>query len=494
VRKRGTTYTNNRLDSRFHGNDVKREFVIFLPLHQAMRLQSNMSKISHLRRFAFLASILLLLPIFLCTLLIQSADAASVTLAWDPNTEPDIAGYKLCYGTVKGAYEFAIDVGNQTTYTISGFVEGVDYYFVVTAYNAYGLESDFSDEVSYPGPPFVTIALSTGLNLISLPLESFNPSISALTEQLSPCLFQVLAYTRDAEGYDTWLYYDPSLPEQSTLSTMDAGKGYWVDMACPGEMTIVGNRTTNPITLVPGLNLVGYNSLTPLAVSQALSSIAGKYTMVWAYEDDEWLFFDPSAETESTLKTLSPGSGYWIEAIEETTWTLPSVMTISLSAGLNLISLPLQPLNSSISALTEQLSPCLFQVLAYTRDAEGYDTWLYYDPTLPEQNTLSTMEPGKGYWVEMACPAEMTVVGNPTTNPIALVPGLNLVGYNSLTPLPVSQALSSIANQYSMIWAYRNDEWLFYDPNDETASTLQVFTPGTGYWIEAKEETTWTLP
>lgn len=64
----------------------------------------------------------------------------------------------------------------------------------------------------------------------------------------------------------------------------------------------------------------------------------------------------------------------------------------------------------------------------------------------------------------------------------------------SLISRPVSEALWSIANQYSMVWAYKNDEWLFYDPNDEAGSTLQVLTPGNGYWIEAIEETAWVLP
>jgi hypothetical protein len=459
-----------------------------------MRMQLNMSRTSNLSRLSFWRSILVLILIFLYPLLIQPADAASVTLAWDPNTEPDVAGYKVYYGKASGTYESVVDVGNQTTYNILGFQDGETYYLAVTAYNVYGLESGFSDEVIYPGPPFVTISLSTGLNLISLPLQPLNPSISALTEKLSPCLLQVLAYARDAEGYDTWLYYDPSLPAESTLSSMEAGKGYWAEMTCPGEMTIVGNRTTNPIALTPGLNLVGYSSLIPISVSGALSSIANQYAFVWGYKDDQWIYYDPADMAGSTLQVLTPGSGYWIEAIEETTWTLPSVMTISLSTGLNLISLPLGPLNPSISTLTEKLSPCLLQVLAYTIDAEGFETWLYYDPSLPEQNTLSKMDAGKGYWIDMACPGEMTVVGNRTTSPITLIPGLNLVGYNSLTPLPISEALSSIANQCAFVWGYKGDEWTYYDPADEIGSTLQILTPGSGYWIEAIEETVWGLP
>jgi hypothetical protein len=70
----------------------------------------------------------------------------------------------------------------------------------------------------------------------------------------------------------------------------------------------------------------------------------------------------------------------------------------------------------------------------------------FHDPNGLE-NTLSTLEPGRGYWVEMACPGEMTVIGNRTTNPITLIPGLNLIGYQSLKPLPISAALSSIADK-----------------------------------------------
>lgn len=453
-----------------------------------------MPRTSNLSRLSFWGSILVLIPILLCPLFIQQADAASVTLAWDPNTEPDLGGYKLYYGKTSGSYESVVNVGNQTTYDILDLEDLKPYYFVVRAYNTSGKESDFSSELRYPEPFSMTLSLVEGSNLISLPLEPLNPSISTLTEQLSPCLLQVLAYTRDAEGYDTWLYYDPSQLDLSTLSSIEPEKGYWVDMACPGEITVIGNRTTHPINLIPGLSLVGYNNLTPLPVSAALSSIANKYTIVWGFKDDQWTYYDPADVAESTLQVLTPGSGYWIEAIEESSWTLPSVMTISLSAGSNLISLPLEPLNPSISALTEKLSPCLLQVLAYTKDAEGDDTWLYYDPLQLDLSTLSTMETGKGYWVEMTCPGEMTVVGNRATQPIALTPGLNLVGYNSLTPLPILGAFSSIPNQYSMIWAYRNDDWLFYDPNDETGSTLQVLTPGSGYWIEAIEETTWVLP
>jgi hypothetical protein len=279
-----------------------------------------MISISKLVRLVLFEALILFLSIFSCLLCIPHADAASLTLAWNPNSEPEAAGYRLYYGKAMGNYESVIDVGNQTTYNLSDLEDAKAYYFVVTAYDALGRESDFSSELRYPDPFSTTISLSAGMNLISLPVEPLNPSVSSLTEQLSSCLVNVSSYVNDTY---VWESYDPTQLDQNTLSTLEPGKGYWVEMACPGEMTVVGNRTTNPITLIPGQSLVGYNSLTPFPISQALASIANKYTMVWAYEDDEWKYYDPVNEAGSTLQVLTPGSGYWIEVTEETSWVLP---------------------------------------------------------------------------------------------------------------------------------------------------------------------------
>lgn len=73
---------------------------------------------------------------------------ATFTLAWDPNSEPDLAGYKLYYGTSSGSYQQSINVGNLTQYSLSNLQDGVTYYFAVTAYDTEGNESGYSNEVS----------------------------------------------------------------------------------------------------------------------------------------------------------------------------------------------------------------------------------------------------------------------------------------------------------------------------------------------------------
>ena len=74
--------------------------------------------------------------------------AKDVTLEWDANTEPDLGGYIVYYGTESGSYEYSLDVGDFTSAVISGLDEDTDYYFAVSAYNLDGLSSSLSNEVS----------------------------------------------------------------------------------------------------------------------------------------------------------------------------------------------------------------------------------------------------------------------------------------------------------------------------------------------------------
>lgn len=79
---------------------------------------------------------------------------SQVTLTWDPNTEADLAGYKLHIGTSSGSYDTDVDVGNQNYYTLSNLVSGQIYYISVTAYDTSGNESVNSDEVIYTVPMY----------------------------------------------------------------------------------------------------------------------------------------------------------------------------------------------------------------------------------------------------------------------------------------------------------------------------------------------------
>lgn len=92
--------------------------------------------------------------------------ATSVVVGWNANTESDLAGYVLYWGTKSGTYAAAVDVGKDTSYQFDNVGTGVTYYVVVTAYDTAGNESDYSKEVSLYVPAVVQEP-SVSLTLVS---------------------------------------------------------------------------------------------------------------------------------------------------------------------------------------------------------------------------------------------------------------------------------------------------------------------------------------
>ena len=91
--------------------------------------------------------------------------AGQANLAWDPpDISTDVTGYMIHYGTASGAYSQGIDVGNTTSYAVSNLMAGQTYYFAVTAYDAVGYQSVYSDEVSLmmSPPQYVLVILNPG--------------------------------------------------------------------------------------------------------------------------------------------------------------------------------------------------------------------------------------------------------------------------------------------------------------------------------------------
>jgi hypothetical protein len=96
--------------------------------------------------------------------------SGSVTLAWDANTEPDLAGYKIYWGKSSRSYDDMVDIAkiNFTAsecipydpfhlkcceITLTGFELGETYYFAATAYDEDDNESAYSEELSHTFTP-----------------------------------------------------------------------------------------------------------------------------------------------------------------------------------------------------------------------------------------------------------------------------------------------------------------------------------------------------
>jgi hypothetical protein len=121
----------------------------------------------------------ILLALIICLAAHADCIATTVVLQWDPEADPNLAGYKVYYKadtsslpfTGTGATEGAapIDAHGQTSATISGLDPGHAYYFAVTAYNTSGVESSYSNIVSVPemAPPTVNLSFPANGSMVS---------------------------------------------------------------------------------------------------------------------------------------------------------------------------------------------------------------------------------------------------------------------------------------------------------------------------------------
>ncbi len=94
----------------------------------------------------------------LLTIAAQPVFAAAVTIAWNPATDADVAGYIVRYGTRPGEYAAQVNVGKATTFKAEDLVVGQTYYFTVQAYAADGSTSAPASEL-----PAVVIGASRGV-------------------------------------------------------------------------------------------------------------------------------------------------------------------------------------------------------------------------------------------------------------------------------------------------------------------------------------------
>ena len=127
--------------------------------------------------------------------------AGTMSIAWDPVSDSDLAGYKVYYGTAPGNYTLSKDVGNTTSTTLTGLDPCTRYYVAVKAYDTGGLESaSYSNEIAgLPRPVLNTVTPSSGDQGAALTLtlagESFD---SGATVEFTGTGITVRAVRRDS--------------------------------------------------------------------------------------------------------------------------------------------------------------------------------------------------------------------------------------------------------------------------------------------------------
>jgi hypothetical protein len=167
-----------------------------------------------------------------------------------------------------------------------------------------------------PTPGNFSLSLAPEWNLISLPVQPSNKAIDNVLSSISGKFAAVYAY--DGNDYQS---YVPGASSNS-LTTMETGRGYWIYMNSGATLQATRNPAPKNVQLKVGWNLVGFPSTTTTPIAQALSSISGKYQVVYAYDTTSKTYkgYTPGGNME--LTTMEPGLGYWIFVTANTTWTV----------------------------------------------------------------------------------------------------------------------------------------------------------------------------
>ena len=181
----------------------------------------------------------------------QGVASQSVSLAWDPNSETNLAGYVIYYGTASGQYSSSNNVGNTTNTTVSGLMEGGNYYFVVTAYDASGLESDPSNEVNYQVP-------------------SAGPTISGLYNQSTPKNTPKVVLFTVSRGTNT----------NGILSVTALSSDTF--LLPRTNIVITGVSSNYTATLTPSFNAFGLTTVTIIA-SNGLQTSSSSFSLYVVY-------------------------------------------------------------------------------------------------------------------------------------------------------------------------------------------------------------------
>ena len=180
----------------------------------------------------------------------------------------------------------------------------------------------------------------------------------------------------------------------------------------------------------------------------------------------------------------------------------PLKTTLPLSAGWNFVSFPQLP------SLPAPVATVLNDVSSSVRIVWGYDNvnkiWLKYagqGSGTTGQNTLTSFEFGKGYWIYMNYQGEMNLSlwSPPSASSIHLSTGWNLVGYNGADGSTVDTVLSGIAGKWSILWNWENSQWHMKRPSSMPVAPsilnlfpdITAFAQGKAYWIRTNEQMDW---
>ncbi|MFH0900075.1 MAG: discoidin domain-containing protein [Pseudomonadota bacterium] len=154
-------------------------------------------------------------------------ERSDLTVSWEANSEEDLAGYQLRWGTASGSYQLELQLPpEETTAYLRDLENGVTYYFVVHAFDRSGNASAPSTEVS--AAPHDLMAPPQVVDLVASPIPGSiaTGSVAAASGELSSYYEAENAY--DGSPDTAWITPGRFVPEEEHL-IVELSTSFFVD-------------------------------------------------------------------------------------------------------------------------------------------------------------------------------------------------------------------------------------------------------------------------
>jgi len=270
-------------------------------------------------------------------------------LTWTVNTSDYINSFRIYRGTSKENLEVIDEVDSGSRTAIDQNVLSGTSYYLVTAVNRNGEESEPSNIKSYINTDFVA---STEWQLVSVPVYNG---------------------TKEMELATIYNFTD----RYELRSSLESGKGYWVKSRSYNDemMAIAGEGVDSlSIDLNRGWNLVGsLSEETDIRLIDDPDNILTE-TPLYVYRDGSY----------REVSSLIPGAGHWIYASKEGTISIAVQNETTQRAGLELAdqSVSDQSILPALRFRNEQRQAAIYVSQIYLNKLE--QTAYYLPPTSPE--------------------------------------------------------------------------------------------------------------
>jgi len=127
-------------------------------------------------------------------------------------------------------------------------------------------------------------------------------------------------------------------------------------------------------------------------------------------------------------------------------------------------------------------------VLGFDASQGGAQSY-FTSPSMQAFNTLTTLQPLRGYWVHLTTNATWSLTGTtlPSGTTLTLTPGWDLVGYSGAAPEALSTAFGHLNNSVDIALSFDPSQGgalsFFTDPNMALFNNLNTLQPNAGYWL-----------